>query len=235
MTRVTAESDGRANDRMKHYYERYAKGGFAAIISEGIYTDQKHSQGYDNQPGLATKEHVEAWKPIVETVHEHGTKMIAQLMHAGAIRGVVGSKFVVGIRLSQGKVSDQAYKWPGGEETAETIFTTIGELPIDYIHVTDGDGTAESFGEGSRSMAKAAKDFGGKPVIANGKLGDPDQALKAVEEEGADFVSLGTGALANPDTPHRVQKGLELKEFDAESILFPIAHVKDMELNMDIK
>ncbi|KGX83137.1 NADH:flavin oxidoreductase [Pontibacillus marinus] len=343
MTRVTAESDGRANDRMKQYYERYAKGGFAAIISEGIYTDKKHSQGYDNQPGLATKEHVEAWKPIVEAVHEHGTKMIAQLMHAGAqvqsnpyvdetiapsnvapkgeqlgfyggsgpfptaremtlddiqnvidsfaraaikakkagfdgveihgangylldefltdymnqrtdeygenvenslriikeviqeIRGVVGNKFVVGIRLSQGKVSDQAYKWPGGEETAEMIFTTIGELPIDYIHVTDGDGTADSFGEGSRSMAKAAKDFGGKPVIANGKLGDPDQALKAVEEEGADFVALGTGALANPDTPHRVQKGLELKEFDAESILFPIAHVKDMELNMDIK
>ena len=83
MTRISAEDDGTANERMRAYYERYAKGGFGAIITEGIYTDQKYSQGYLNQPGIASESQRDAWKPIVETVHQHDAKMIAQLMHAG--------------------------------------------------------------------------------------------------------------------------------------------------------
>ncbi|MYL32272.1 NADH:flavin oxidoreductase [Pontibacillus yanchengensis] len=343
MTRVTANNDGTANDTMKKYYERYAKGGFSGIISEGIYIDDAHSQGYDNQPGLVTEQHKHAWKKIVDQVHEYDTKMVAQLMHAGgqvqgnaytdetiapsavapkgeqlgfyggsgpfptpntmtkedidqviasfadaaalakeagfdgveihgangylldefltdymnqrtdeyggsieaglkiileiitAIREKVGEDYMVGIRLSQGKVSDQSYRWPNSEHDAKMIFGTLGNEALDYIHVTDGDGTAPGFGDNTRSMAQAASEFGGKPVIANGKLGDPDQALKAVIEEKADFVSLGTGALANPDTPHRVENGNKLKDFDAESILFPIAHIKDLELNVEIK
>ncbi|WP_345240178.1 NADH:flavin oxidoreductase [Pontibacillus salipaludis] len=342
MTRVSAESDGRANDRMRDYYERYAKGGFGAIISEGIYIDEKHSQGYFNQPGLATDAHVDAWKPIVDTLHNHGTAFIAQLMHAGAqtqgnaytdetiapsavapkgeqlgfyggsgpfktpkemtdhdfaqvqeafaltatqakkagfdgveihgangylldefltnymnqrtdryggleggltfiqeivnaVRDAVGPDFMVGIRLSQGKVADQEYRWPGGEKDAKHIFSTLGDLPLDYIHVTDGDGTAPGFGEGTRSMAKAASEESNLPVMANGKLGHPGQALKAGTDEKADFVTLGTGALANPDTPNLVSSGKDLREFDAESILFPEAYIKDHELSLDIQ
>ncbi|KGX92659.1 NADH:flavin oxidoreductase [Pontibacillus halophilus JSM 076056 = DSM 19796] len=343
MTRVSAEADGRANERMERYYERYAKGGFGTIITEGIYTDEAHSQGYNNQPGIATKAHVEAWKPIVRTVQEYGTRMIAQLMHAGAqmqgnaysntaiapssvqpkgeqlgfyggsgpfpqpeemspeqihsviasfahaaraakeagfdgveihgangylldqyltdymnqrsdeyggsteeqltiieeviasVREAVGEDFVVGIRLSQAKVSDGQYKWPNGEAKAQTIFSTLGESALDYIHITEPDGLAPAFEEGSGTLSKLAKEYGKLPVIANGKLGAPERAVQSIEQEGADFVALGTSALANPDAPNLIQNGKELREFDFENIMLPEANIKDSELDLDIQ
>ncbi|GAA0610286.1 MULTISPECIES: NADH:flavin oxidoreductase [Virgibacillus] len=342
MTRVSAEEDGLANNRMKEYYERFAKGGFGTIITEGIYFDESHSQGYDNQPGLANDKHVQAWKPIVDAVHNHNTLFIAQLMHAGGqsqgnayvnetiapseippkgeqlefyggsgpfptpesmtkqniddvkrafvngalhakeagfdgielhgangylldqfltdylnhredqyggslgnrlrlmlevindVRQAVGEDYIVGIRISQIKVSDSKHKWQEGESSAETIFSKLGETSLDYIHVTDGNGTAPAFGEGTKTLAKAAKDYGKLPVIANGKLGDPETANNALHQNEADFVSLGTSALANPDLPNRVKKDKVLKAFDFKSTLLPIAYVKDHELNADI-
>ena len=46
MSRITAMPDGRATGTMTRYYERFAKGGFGTVITEGIYTDQAFSQGY---------------------------------------------------------------------------------------------------------------------------------------------------------------------------------------------
>ncbi|WP_408010538.1 HisA/HisF-related TIM barrel protein [Pseudalkalibacillus sp. A8] len=338
MTRVSAETDGQANERMEKYYERYAEGGFGAIITEGIYLDKSYSQGYHNQPGITDVKQMEAWKPIVETVHQHGTKMIAQLMHAGsqaqgnrftdetvapssirpkgeqlpfyggsgpykepkeitvneiadvkkafanaailskeagfdgieihgangylldqfltdylnhrqdqyggslenrlqfsleiieAVREAVGEDFMVGIRISQGKVADQEHKWPNGEKDAYTIFSMLGKTTLDYIHVTDGDGAAPSFGVGTKTMAKAAKDFSGLPVIANGGLGEPDKARKLINQGEADYISLGTSALANPDAPNRISNHMPLKEFNAKEILMPQAQIKDIEL-----
>lgn len=84
MTRVSAQSNGRANHLMQEHYKRYAEGGFALVITEGIYPDQDASQGYENQPGLADALQGESWRPIVRDVHESGAKIIAQLMHVGA-------------------------------------------------------------------------------------------------------------------------------------------------------
>ncbi|WP_064091341.1 oxidoreductase [Rossellomorea aquimaris] len=342
MTRISAEPDGRANETMQKYYERYAKGGFSAIISEGIYIDHSYSQGYDDQPGLAQDEHLQAWKQVVDAVHNHDSLMIAQLMHAGGqsqgnaytnetispsgippkgeqlgfyggsgpfqtpkdmteqdieqvkdafvqsairsmeagfdgveihgangylldqfltdylnhredqyggskenrlrivleiienIRKAVGPEYMVGIRISQIKVADPNHKWAEGENEAEYIFSQLGKSSLDYIHVTDGDATVPAFGENSRTLAQAAKDFGKLPVIANGKLGDPNKAEKLLEEHQADLVSLGTSALANPDLPNKVRQGMDLKEFDFEKILLPQAKVKDLELQMNI-
>ncbi|MFZ3579172.1 NADH:flavin oxidoreductase [Virgibacillus sp. DJP39] len=342
MTRISAEKDGRANETMKRYYERFAKGGFSAVISEGIYPDELYSQGYYNQPGLANDEHVQAWKPVVEAVQNNGSVMIAQLMHAGGqgqgnaytnesiapsaiapkgeqlefyggsgpfqtpramneedfkqvkdaftqsairakeagfdgvelhgangylldqfltdylnhrddryggsaenrirlilevineVRAAVGPDFMVGIRISQIKVSDPEHKWADGEKEAEFIFNELGKTSLDYIHVTDGNATASAFGKGSRTLAHAAKDFGKLAVIANGKLGDPDKAEKLVEKNQADLVSLGTSALANPDLPNKVSEGKTLKEFDFPNTLLPQAEIKAHEIEMEI-
>ncbi|MBA2173763.1 NADH:flavin oxidoreductase [Halobacillus locisalis] len=342
MTRISAEDDGHANETMKNYYERYAKGGFSTIITEGIYPDQTFSQGYKNQPGLATESQMKAWQPIVETVHNHGSIIIAQLMHAGsqsqgnrytdetiapsaiapkgnqlefyggsgpfqtpramnkqdleeakqsfvqsalfaqqagfdgvelhgangylldqfltdylnkrddqyggspenrvrylvevidAVREAVGQDFTVGIRISQAKVADGEHKWAGGEEEAETIFSTLGHTSLDYIHVTDGLGTAPSFGDGTKTLAHAAKAYSQLPVIANGQLHDKDKALQLIEDEQADLVSIGTGALANPDLPNKVKDDKELNEFDFQKILLPLGTIKDHELQAKI-
>ncbi|WP_245799286.1 NADH:flavin oxidoreductase [Virgibacillus siamensis] len=84
MTRVSSEEDGTPNERVHKYYERFAKGGFAAVITEGVYPDTEHSQAYKYQGGLATEKHARAWAPIVRSVKSHGALMIAQLMHGGA-------------------------------------------------------------------------------------------------------------------------------------------------------
>lgn len=85
MTRVSASEQGHATERMVRYYERFARGGFGLIISEGIYTDQAYSQGYLFQPGLSSKEQAQSWRPVVDAVHAAGGKIVAQLMHAGAL------------------------------------------------------------------------------------------------------------------------------------------------------
>ncbi|WP_447919233.1 NADH:flavin oxidoreductase [Achromobacter aegrifaciens] len=85
MTRVSATEDGRATPQMADYYAAYAAGGFGLVITEGIYTDQAHAQGYLFQPGLADDAQRDAWRPVVDRVHAHGGRIVAQLMHAGAL------------------------------------------------------------------------------------------------------------------------------------------------------
>lgn len=85
MTRVSATEDGRATERMEQYYRKFANGGFGFLLTEGVYPDEAYSQGYFNQPGLANDEHAAAWEKVTESVHDAGTPIFAQLMHAGAI------------------------------------------------------------------------------------------------------------------------------------------------------
>nr|AFK73190.1 old yellow enzyme OYE6 [Achromobacter sp. JA81] len=85
MTRVSATADGRATGQMADYYEAFAAGGFGLVITEGLYTDKAHAQGYLFQPGLADDAQRDAWRPVVERVHAQGGRIVAQLMHAGAL------------------------------------------------------------------------------------------------------------------------------------------------------
>lgn len=94
MTRISATQDGQATARMASYYERFARGGFGTVITEGIYTDRAYSQGYINQPGMTDEVQAASWKQIVSLLKAHGTTAIAQLMHAGAISQ--GNRFLDG-------------------------------------------------------------------------------------------------------------------------------------------
>ncbi|MFQ6392680.1 tRNA-dihydrouridine synthase [Nocardia sp. KC 131] len=85
MTRVSARPDGTPTEEMAEYYRAYAAGGFGLIITEGIYTDAAHSQGYFNQPGLVTPQHIAGWRAVVDAVHTGHAPIVAQLMHAGAL------------------------------------------------------------------------------------------------------------------------------------------------------
>lgn len=40
---------------------------------------------YPHTPGIWTKEHVEAWKPIVDAVHAKGGIFFCQLWHTGRV------------------------------------------------------------------------------------------------------------------------------------------------------
>ena len=85
MTRVSATDGGCTTERMARYYGAFAEGGFGLVITEGIYTDKAYSQGYLNQPGLADDIQRDTWTTVIDRVHKGGARMIAQLMHAGAL------------------------------------------------------------------------------------------------------------------------------------------------------
>lgn len=85
MTRISASQEGMPTEAMARYYERFARGGFGLVITEGTYTDQAYSQGYANQPGLSDRQQAQGWQQTVNLVHAAGGKIVAQLMHAGAL------------------------------------------------------------------------------------------------------------------------------------------------------
>ena len=85
MTRVSARHDGVPTEEMAAYYAEFADGGFGLVVTEGIYPDAGYSQGYLNQPGLVTEQHVAGWRMVVNRVHAAGGRIVAQLMHAGAL------------------------------------------------------------------------------------------------------------------------------------------------------
>ncbi len=336
MSRVSAGADGTPTDEMAQYYAQFARGGFGLVISEGTYTDTAHSQGYRNQPGLATDAHVTGWRRVTDAVHATGTPMFAQLMHAGAIsqgnahsagaiapsaiapigqmleeyggsgawpvpreitsaevdfvvagfveaatraraagfdgvelhaangylldqfltvytnsrtdeyggtvgnrirltarivgeiRNQVASDFVVGVRLSQTKVNDLTYRWPGGATDAEVIFAAVADAGADYLHIaSEGRNFIDTarFADG-RTITAVAKQVTGLPVIANGGMHDMRQAADVLDDGHADLLSLGRGALANPDLPARLADNAELDPFE-HAMLSPMATISN--------
>ncbi|WP_457583554.1 NADH:flavin oxidoreductase [Ensifer canadensis] len=85
MTRISASAEGVPTERMVRYYERFARGGFSLLTTEGIYPDKAYAQTYKGQPGLADREQAKGWKTVVDAVHSAGVRIFAQLMHGGAL------------------------------------------------------------------------------------------------------------------------------------------------------
>jgi 2,4-dienoyl-CoA reductase-like NADH-dependent reductase (Old Yellow Enzyme family) len=335
MSRVSAQPDGTPTDEMTDYYAQFTRGGFGLVITEGTYTDTSHSQGYVNQPGLATDAHVDGWSRVTDAVHAAGTPIFAQLMHAGAlsqgnsygaetiapsaiapigqmleeyggsgrwpapremrpadldfavagfadaaaracaagfdgvevhaangylldqfltvytnsrtdeyggtvqnrvrltarvvaeIRGRVGDDFVIGVRLSQTKVNDLKYRWPGEARDAEAIFSAVAGAGADYLHIaSEGRNFIDTgrFSDG-RTVTSVARTLTGLPVIANGGMHDMRQAADVLDSH-ADLLSIGRGALANPDLPARLAQGVALDPFD-HAMLSPMATISN--------
>jgi 2,4-dienoyl-CoA reductase-like NADH-dependent reductase (Old Yellow Enzyme family) len=161
---------------------------------------------------------------------ENRVRLLVEVVEA--VRAAVGRDYLVGIRISQGKVNDYVHKWAYGQRDAELIFSSLAAAGADYIHTTEHDAQAPAFGPDNSdgdTLAGYAKRFGKLPVIANGKLGSPDAADAILAGGKTDIVALGKSALANRDWPRRVAGQGALEEFDF-GLLQPLAHIKDSEL-----
>jgi 2,4-dienoyl-CoA reductase-like NADH-dependent reductase (Old Yellow Enzyme family) len=145
------------------------------------------------------------------------------------VRAAVGTEVPVGVRISQAKVNDFAHKWRGGEADAEAIFGGLADAGGDFIHVTEFEAWRPAFGETGPTLVQLARRYAPQAVVlANGGLHELGQA-EAVMADGADIVTFGRGALANPDLPNRLAARQTLGAFDP-AILGPIANIKDSEL-----
>ncbi|MEQ9946300.1 NADH:flavin oxidoreductase [Pectobacterium aroidearum] len=338
MTRVSATRDGMPTDVMVRYYERFARGGFGLVLTEGLYTDQAWSQGYPCQPGLSSDSQAQAWADLVQRLQGHGTGVIAQIMHSGALvqgnrfradtlapsaiqpageqlsiyhgqgryatpmamtdeqiadviagfaqaagraiirsgfdgvelhgangylldqflssqsnqrtdrwggsvrqrmalileivksaRAAMGGRGLLGVRISQSKVNDFHARWSGGEADAETIFGSLADSGVDYIHTTDYKAWTPAFTSSPLSLARAARRYAPRTfLIANGDLHHFEHA-RALLETTADVAAIGKAALANPDLPLKLAAGKTIAEF-SQDMLTPIASIRDSEL-----
>ena len=148
-----------------------------------------------------------------------------------AVRARVGAKVPVGVRISQGKVNDYHHKWADAERDAEIILGSLADAGADFIHVTEFEAWKPAFAEGGPSLMQLAKRYAPKAAIfANGNLHNVEQAVAALDD-GADIITIGRGALANPDLPRRWSDRGILNDFDP-TILGPIANIKETELVM---
>jgi 2,4-dienoyl-CoA reductase-like NADH-dependent reductase (Old Yellow Enzyme family) len=146
-----------------------------------------------------------------------------------AVKASVGAAVPVGVRISQGKVNDNLHKWQNGEHDAEIIFGSLEDAGADYIHVTESEAWTPAFATSEYTLVHFARKYAPKTiVIANGNLHVDQQAI-AVLEDGADIISFGRAALANPDLPRSFAAGSPLKAFDP-TMLAPIANIKEEEL-----
>ncbi|MEC7816068.1 MAG: NADH:flavin oxidoreductase [Pseudomonadota bacterium] len=336
MTRTSAEADGTPNALMADHYEGYAKGGFGLIITEGTYTDDKGSQGYANQPGIINDAQINGWKPVVERVHAAGSKIVMQLMHAGAqfqanrftdqpiapsavapkgaplglygdqqawlipsemtetdireaidgfarsaanakaagfdgveihgangylinqflsthfnhrddqyggslenrarfavevvraVRKAAGEDFPVGIRLSQGTVTDPDYQLPEGEDGFRTLVELVRDAGADFVHTTDGEVNRSHFVAGQASLASVAASVDGIELIINGSVDETNHQDLANQYPGT-LLAIGKKALANPDFVQRLKDGKEIADLDF-AMLQPKATISN-ELN----
>ncbi|MCW1383698.1 alkene reductase [Novosphingobium sp. KCTC 2891] len=82
MTRSRAQFDGTPGDLAAQYYAQRA--GVGLIVAEGTQPSDD-GQGYLSTPGIYTPAHVAGWQRITSAVHDKGSRIFIQLMHAGRL------------------------------------------------------------------------------------------------------------------------------------------------------
>ncbi|MGG7664843.1 NADH:flavin oxidoreductase [Dyadobacter sp. BHUBP1] len=137
-----------------------------------------------------------------------------------AVKAALPADFIVGIRVSESKVNDLTYRWPGGSETARRIFEILAEIDPDYLHIAAEGGRWERecrYPDGTSSNS-IAKSLLRSPVIANGGMHDIALAEALLNSNAADLVSIGRAAIASPDWPKRMAAGEPVVPFFKELI-----------------
>ena len=82
LTRARAGRDAVPTPIMAEYYAQRAGAGLIISEATGI---TREGLGWPNAPGLWNEAQVEGWKPVTESVHEAGGRIVAQLWHMGRV------------------------------------------------------------------------------------------------------------------------------------------------------
>lgn len=88
MTRGFVQN-GVVDEKAISYYRRRAEGGVGLIVTEGIAPSRDGALA-DYAPDLLSDASQQVWRRVVSSVHEAGGRIMAQLWHAGLMRGMQG-------------------------------------------------------------------------------------------------------------------------------------------------
>lgn len=157
---------------------------------------------------------------------QNRARIIAEISER--IRSTVPPDFIVGLRISEGKVNNLHYRWEGGSTTARQLLEVLKTLPVDYLHVAaeHSGWLEECLYEDGSSLTGLAKEILNIPVIANGGMHQRGLAQELLDTRQADYFAIGKAALANPDFVLKLKSGRPVKPFDPASLypnpsLFP--------------
>ena len=142
---------------------------------------------------------------------ENRLRLVVEVVHA--IRKAVGDNYPVGIRLSQGTVTDPDYQLPEGAAGFRRIVEAVRDAGADFVHTTDGDVNRQHFTEGDQSLASVAADVQGIDLIVNGGITETNYQDVANQFPGV-LLAVGKKALANPDFVQRLKDGKEIADID---------------------
>lgn len=127
------------------------------------------------------------------------------------VRAKVGADYPISFRIS----ADEFIKGGITLELAKKIAVRLQEAGIDVIHVSGSLAETEHMCEGSMSMergymvhlAEGIKKVVSIPVIAVGRINDPEFAEKILQDGRADLVAMGRALIADPMLPLKTMQG----------------------------
>jgi N-ethylmaleimide reductase len=125
LTRGRADRDAVPTDMMVDYYTQRASAGLIISEATGI---SREGLGWPFAPGLWTDAQVAAWKPVTDSVHAAGGRIVAQLWHMG--RQVHSS--VIGMQpvsSSATATEGQAHTFEGKQDFEVARPLELSEIP----------------------------------------------------------------------------------------------------------
>ena len=125
LTRGRADKQAVPSDMMVEYYTQRASAGLIISEATGI---SREGLGWPFAPGLWTDAQVAAWKPVTDSVHAAGGRIIAQLWHMGrqVHSSVIGGQPV---SSSATKTEGQAHTFEGKQDFEVARPLELNEIP----------------------------------------------------------------------------------------------------------
>ena len=125
LTRGRADRDAVPTDMMVEYYTQRASAGLIISEATGI---SREGLGWPFAPGLWTDAQVAAWKPVTDSVHAAGGRIIAQLWHMGrqVHSSVIGGQPV---SSSATATAGQAHTFEGKQDFEVARPLELNEIP----------------------------------------------------------------------------------------------------------
>jgi 2,4-dienoyl-CoA reductase-like NADH-dependent reductase (Old Yellow Enzyme family) len=126
LTRGRATRGHVPTELMVEYYRQRSSAGLIVTEATGM---SRQGLGWPYAPGIWTEEQREAWKPVVEAVHEAGGRIFCQLWHMGR---VVHPSFLGGepaVSASATTAPHKAHTYEGRQPYAEARPLRLEEIP----------------------------------------------------------------------------------------------------------
>ena len=135
LTRGRATNEAVPTEVMIDYYTQRASAGLIISEATGI---SREGLGWPFAPGLWTDEQIEHWKPVVDSVHATGGKIMVQMWHMGrqVHSSVIGGQPV---SSSATRTNGQVHTYEGKQDFETARPLEIDEIPrllADYEHAT---------------------------------------------------------------------------------------------------